>query len=78
MDNFIVSQIKKIEIDKWIEGVNTSCDPGEEYILKWITEQAKIFRDSWNKSCCRYCIHNNECGYYVKEECSSYLESGED
>ncbi|MFW6219606.1 MAG: hypothetical protein ACOC33_02055 [bacterium] len=74
VDNFLVSQIKKIQIDKWIEGVHTSSDPGEEYVIKWISEQASSFRDAWNKSCCKSCINNNECGYLVKKECPFYLD----
>lgn len=74
MGAFLISQIKKIEFEKWIEGVHTSSDPGDEFIFCWIAREAKNFRNSWNKSLCKYCCFSDGCGHLVKQECSSYLE----
>lgn len=44
---FMDAQIKKIEVDKWLEGERIGRDPGEEYVKKWIRERAAKFRKEW-------------------------------
>lgn len=44
---FMDAQIKKIEVDKWLEGERIGRDPGEEYVKKWIREEAAKFRKKW-------------------------------
>lgn len=44
---FMDAQIKKIEVDKWLEGERIGRDPGEEYVKKWIREEAANFRKKW-------------------------------
>lgn len=44
---FMDAQIKKIEVDKWLEGERIGRDPGDEYVKKWIREEAAKFRKKW-------------------------------
>ena len=71
-DEFFLSEIKKIEIDKWDDGMRRHSDPGEQYILEWVEKNAPWFRDAWNKSCCQQCTNCVECGYSVLIECNRF------
>jgi len=71
-NEFFLSEIKKIEIDKWEEGLRIHSDPGEQYVLEWVERNAPWFRDAWEKSCCQYCNHCVACGYSVKTECGEF------
>ena len=46
---FMDAQIKKIEVDKWLEGERIGRDPGDEYVKKWIRERAAKFRKEWSE-----------------------------
>lgn len=69
---YMLNQIKKIDIDKWNEGVRTQDDPGLEYIIEWIRKYGQEFHILWNKSLCKNCIHCEDCGYKVTERCEKY------
>ena len=69
MEAFFKSEIKKIEIDKWDEGMRRHSDPGNEYVLEWVEKNAPWFRESWNNSCCRDCVNCIDCGYNIRTEC---------
>ena len=45
----MADQIKEIEVQKWLEGERRGCDPGEEFVTKWIAEHAAEFRIRWEK-----------------------------
>ncbi|MBD3377486.1 hypothetical protein GF406_20830, partial [candidate division KSB1 bacterium] len=53
MDKFLKVQVKKIELDKWYEGIRIKRDPGSEFIMKWIQHYAADYRTSWNDSLCK-------------------------
>ena len=67
------TQIHKIDVDKWNEGVRIQDDPGAEFIKKWIEKYGDEFHKWWINSICKDCIHCDECGYKVKEECKKAL-----
>jgi len=69
---FIEVERKKIEIDKWIEGQNMHCDPGEQYINDWVRRNAENWRNEWNNSKCKTCLFWMNCGYNLKCECDNY------
>ena len=39
--------MKEIDVQKWIEGEHRHCDPGQDYILCWIKENAEKYRVEW-------------------------------
>jgi hypothetical protein len=41
---FLEKQRKKIDEDKWNEGVRICHDPGQEFVSDWIKKNAKRFR----------------------------------
>lgn len=59
--NFLEIEIERIEFDKWLKGCSISADPGQQFCLKWISENAETFRKKWNNSSCQYCKHCMEC-----------------
>ena len=68
----MLTQIHKIEVDKWNEGVRIGNDPGVEFIKEWIREHGEEFKRLWNKSCCKNCIRCDECGHKLIEECEDF------
>jgi hypothetical protein len=70
---FLHSEMKKIDIDKWHEGERINNDPGQPYIVEWIGEHAKEFREQWDGSICRFCKNWKECGYKVKKNCEKFV-----
>jgi hypothetical protein len=57
-------QIEKINIDKWNEGCRILQDPGKEYVIHWIEQNAAWFREA------SYWLR---CGYKVERECTEYV-----
>lgn len=74
-DLFIITEIKKIEIDKWIEGMKTSADPGNEFVLDWIERNAQCFRRAWDISKCKDCTQCEDCGYNLLSACNNFIEN---
>jgi len=72
MKEFLIAQKKKIEIDKWCEGCNTTRDPGQDYVISWIHANGAWFREAWNKSLCKGCAFSQHCGHNVLQQCGSY------
>lgn len=66
---YMSTQIHKIDVDKWNEGVKIKHDPGVEFITEWIEKYGAEFHKLWDKSLCKDCIHCDECGHEVVEEC---------
>lgn len=71
-ERFIVSELKKIDIDKWQEGCRLHKDPGPEFIENWIKENAPHFRQAWDESQCKTCLNWTECGWKLLKTCSQY------
>ena len=72
MKKFVNVQIKKIEIEKWCEGIRINQDPGKHYILNWIFSNAASFRMAWERSLCKECFHSDQCGHLVLTNCDMY------
>lgn len=45
---FMAAQKDAIEVAKWLLGEKLGRDPGQEFVLQWIRENGKAFRDNWN------------------------------
>ncbi len=76
MQRFVSVEIKKIEIEKWLEGEKCHFDPTDEFVLEWIKTSAAEFRSRWDESVCKHCVCWNQCGYELKEECCNFKEDG--
>lgn len=72
---YITAQINKIDLEKWLEGCKCGYDPGQEYVLAWIRNRGKEFRDEWECSTCKKC--QKTCRYLTKSNCSEFVEDGE-
>lgn len=44
LKKFLNEQVKEMEKAKWLEGIKLGRDPGQEFIHKWIKENARRFR----------------------------------
>lgn len=66
---FMKCQVKKIDIDKWYEGLRTHRDPSSEYIFSWVKENAQSYRDQWFNSKCISCPNWETCGWKAAEQC---------
>ena len=44
LSKFLQKQKEKIDKDKWVEGERICRDPGQEFVLDWIKNNAKKFR----------------------------------
>jgi hypothetical protein len=71
-DRFMITQIRRIELDKWYEGEKEKRDPGAEYVFKWIGTNADAFRRQWENSKCQSCAKWRHCGHSVSSECSDF------
>jgi len=69
---FLHFEKAKIDKDKWYEGIQISADPGEEYVLKWIKDNACGFRKRYDRSKCKTCKKWYRCGELVIESCFDY------
>ena len=79
---FLQVETKKIDEDKWYEGLRRNNDPGQDFIIDWINRNAKNWRDEWENSKCQHCKHWKICGHEVRRECKDFifdeLEESED
>ncbi len=69
---FLFVQVKRINLDKWYEGIRIKRDPGSHYVYRWIDEKAESFRNNWNNSRCRFCEHWHACGHEIRAHCSRF------
>jgi len=69
---FLDVEMRKIDEDKYYEGVRRHCDPGQEYVIDWIQRNADNWRKEWDASCCQHCDSWKTCGQNVKEKCESF------
>lgn len=70
---FIKAQFKKMETDKWDEGVRTKRDPGENYVIHWIELHADEFRKRWANCQCRTCSKVFDCGFKEATDCTYHF-----
>ncbi len=66
------AQVHRIDVDKWCQGERQHSDPGNEFVMDWVYDNAKKFRDEWNISICKMCSTHRECGYYALSACENY------
>ncbi len=74
--DFMEAQVHRIEIDKWCQGERQESDPGDEFILDWVYDNAKDFRDDWQISLCQSCASLRDCGYYALSACENFIGVG--
>lgn len=75
MKNYMHSQKKRIELDKWIEGCRIKKDPGSSFILNWIKDNAQQFRYDWERSLCCECDNSDDCGHNVVQNCGYFTSN---
>jgi hypothetical protein len=71
--DFILCEIKKIDIDKWLEGCDKDYDPGQDYIFGWIKNNASQYRYDWEISKCSSCSKWYRCGWRALYYCDYHL-----
>ena len=74
MFKFMLSQKRRIEYEKWLEGCRLKRDPGSEYILNWISLNGAFFRKEWDDSLCKDCALWTNCGHFVKTNCDDFTK----
>ncbi len=72
MKKYMVSLRKRIEYEKWIEGIRIKRDPGVDFIYSWIQLNAAHFRKLWEESQCKICKSWEVCGYEVTKSCNNF------
>lgn len=45
--DFMAAQKDAIEVAKWLWGEKIGRDPGDEFVIKWIKDNAEEFRRNW-------------------------------
>lgn len=70
---FIHTEMRQIDIEKWTYGERIQMDPGQEYIIEWINQNAALYRQLWNNSKCQTCESWKNCGHLVKADCENYI-----
>lgn len=43
----MLAQKEAIEVAKWLLGEKIGRDPGDEFVIEWIKENAEEFRRDW-------------------------------
>jgi hypothetical protein len=71
-DRFKRCQIEAINYAKWLRGVETRHDPGDEFIEEWIKKFSKEFRENWDNSVCKDCVES--CGHECRSFCYKYIK----
>lgn len=74
----IYAEIRKIETDRFDEGLRIRRDPREDrdYDLEWaLSNNPAIFQENWAKSLCKSCINWKECGFKCASDCKFYRAS---
>jgi len=75
MFKFMLSQKRRIEYEKWLEGCHLKRDPGAEFILNWIRLNAAFFRKAWDDSLCKDCALWEKCGHLVRPTCEDHIKN---
>jgi len=72
MSEYMIAQLKRIEIEKWYEGIRRQSDPGSDFVVWWILNYGSWFRNAWDDSLCSQCCNNQNCGHEVRTTCNKY------
>lgn len=72
MTKFMAAQIRKIEEDKWFEGIRIQSDPGKKFVIEWIMKRALWFRTAWDQSLCKDCCRASSCGHNLRSHCDEF------
>jgi hypothetical protein len=67
---FIDTETKLIDVSKWIESEKAGRDLGEQFVSKWVLENAVEVRKAWNRSKCKKC--KKVCRGELKVDCHNY------
>ncbi len=70
--DFVYCEVKRIKIDKWVEGERIHQDPGVQFELDWVSKNAEGYRDAWEHSMCRTCLLKRLCGFNALSSCKKY------
>jgi len=67
-------EVRKIETDRWFEGIRINRDPREvsNFDLEWVLKNAPQFAEQWSVSLCRNCNKWQECGHKLVPECKDH------
>jgi hypothetical protein len=68
---FIDTEVKVIEISKWLAGERMGRDPGEPYMAELIQKYGPEIREAWDKSKCKHC--KCDCTHNLKLFCENYV-----
>jgi len=74
---FIETEIKILDDEKYYEGINRNCDPGQEFIENLIAKKAGLWRSCWDSSCCKFCAFWVKCGKSFKKDCKEFESDNE-
>jgi len=70
---FIEIEMKKIDLDKYFQGIKIHKDPGQDYVMQWIDNNSANFRKKWEESDCKSCSHWKKCGINMCKDCQLYF-----
>jgi hypothetical protein len=74
---FIETEIKILDDEKYYEGINRNCDPGEKFIEELIEKKSALWRSCWDNSCCKFCAFWAKCGKSFKKDCEEFESDNE-
>lgn len=57
---FMLAQKEAIEVAKWLLGEKIGRDPGDEFVIEWIKENAEEFRRDWPAHSAEWRASHNE------------------
>lgn len=73
MKKFLKFEKQYIDDAKYYQGLKSKKDPGDDYIMDWISTSGQEFRDKWNNSSCKNCVKIDECGHNLKQKCDNCI-----
>ena len=69
---YLRAQVERINVEKWCEGCRIQRDPGPEFVIHWINQNAARFREEWEQSRCKECHNCFQCGYKATRDCCEF------
>ena len=78
---YMKAQSNAIDNSKYIESEKARRDlyfdeqgkPSENFFIWWISNHSRNFRNAWNLSLCKKCVHVSSCKDCLKIKCSIYV-----
>ena len=71
--DFLECEIKRLLVEKWLEGERIHADPGDSFMLKMIEEHGPEWRDLWPRCSCKDCRCLHDCGWKMIVDCPNKL-----